>query len=484
MSKVKRILSVIMAMVMVLAMSVPTFAADAGTTAGTQIKLTNFESANQVLYLQIIEPDQTTTSGWKFVGDAGKCFTDALGLKNTPENEQQAIWGLIKYQKSDVKLPTGVTAANVTAATIDVALSKVKDLQGYAVATSKTSIPVSKAGVYAIKAEETGYTYKTMSAYVGFGPAEDGKYPALVEGKVEAKKSSTTVTKTTTDDNHVVAIGDIVTYTIEVYVPYIDAQNTENRTFTITDEINGADYYLTGDGSVSTVVMENQAGAVGTITIDPTDAHKFSIDLDNLVQDTTNPYAGRKITVTYTAKVTAVTVENTAGSHVAGSDYTGDPVELYTGELTLLKYGEGDEANVLSGAEFEVYKDDDTTPLKFKLVDGKYKYAPDDADATATVVTGADGKVVVEGLDVGSYHFKETKAPEGYSINTDGKTIKIEQSGVATAIIKNNDKLNDTKLNALPSTGGIGTTIFTIGGCAIMIVAAGLFFATRRKTQK
>ena len=81
-------------------------------------------------------------------------------------------------------------------------------------------------------------------------------------------------------------------------------------------------------------------------------------------------------------------------------------------------------------------------------------------------------------------HLKETKAPKGYSINTDGKTIPLSQTGVATAIIQNNDKLNDTKLSALPSTGGIGTTIFTIGGCAIMIVAAGLFFATRRKTQK
>ena len=42
----------------------------------------------------------------------------------------------------------------------------------------------------------------------------------------------------------------------------------------------------------------------------------------------------------------------------------------------------------------------------------------------------------------------------------------------------------NTKLAALPSTGGIGTTIFTIGGCAIMIIAAGLFFATRRKVDK
>ena len=42
----------------------------------------------------------------------------------------------------------------------------------------------------------------------------------------------------------------------------------------------------------------------------------------------------------------------------------------------------------------------------------------------------------------------------------------------------------DTKLSALPSTGGIGTTIFTIAGCLIMVTAAGLFFASRKKANK
>ena len=45
-------------------------------------------------------------------------------------------------------------------------------------------------------------------------------------------------------------------------------------------------------------------------------------------------------------------------------------------------------------------------------------------------------------------------------------------------------EMADTKLASLPGTGGIGTTIFTIGGCAIMIAAAGLFFATRKKAEK
>ena len=478
MSKVKRILSVIMAMVMVLAMSVPTFAAGENAT----ITLKRFDKANKVEYMQIIQKDETKTSGWAFTNGAGKCFTEAFELTDSEDAQQQVIWGLIKYNDNSVKLPTGVTATEATAAKIDLALSKVAAINGFTETTDKTKIEVSAAGVYAIKAEETGFTYKTATAYVGFGEP----YPALTNAEVTAKKSPTSVDKIVADDDHVVAIGDIVTYTIEAYVPFIDAANTNNRTFTITDKITGADYYLAGPNSVNSVTMEGKDGQVGTIVVNE-DGKGFTIDLRELVADTANPNAGKKITVTYTAKVKEVTVENTAGSHTADATYGGNnvPVKLFTGEITLLKYGDSDEANVLKDAEFEVSKDEAATPLKFKLQEnGNYRYAPDAEDASTVVKTNAEGKSVVEGLNVGTYHFKETKAPEGYSINTDGKDITLTQTGVATAIVKASDKLNDTKLNALPSTGGIGTTIFTIGGCAIMIVAAGLFFATRRKTQK
>ena len=478
MSKVKRILSVIMAMVMVLAMSVPTFAEGENET----ITLKRFDKANKVEYMQIIQKDETKTSGWAFTNGAGKCFTEAFELTDSEDAQQQVIWGLIKYNDNSVKLPTGVTAVTATAAKIDLALSKVAALTGFTVAKNKESIEVNAAGVYAIKAEETGFTYKTATAYVGFGEP----YPTLTGAEVTAKKSPTSVDKIVADDDHVVAIGDIVTYTIEAYVPFINAANTGNRTFTITDKITGADYYLAGPNSVNNVTMVGKADQVGTIVVNE-DGKGFTIDLSELVADTSNPNAGKKIIVTYTAKVKELTVENTAGSHTADATYGGNnvPVKLFTGEITLLKYGDSDETNVLKDAEFEVSKDEAATPLKFKLQEnGNYRYAPDAEDASTVVKTNAEGKIVVEGLNVGTYHFKETKAPEGYSINTDGKDITLTQTGVATAIVKASDKLNDTKLNALPSTGGIGTTIFTIGGCAIMIVAAGLFFATRRKTQK
>lgn len=230
--------------------------------------------------------------------------------------------------------------------------------------------------------------------------------------------------------------------------------------------------------------MEGTNDQVGNIAVDTKDATKFTVDLSDLVKSTDNPNAGKEITVTYTAKVNALTVENEAGSHVANTEYgaTNVPVQLFTGEITLVKYGDNKENNVLANAEFEVYKDNAAAPLKFKKQEnGNYRYAPNAKDATTTVITNGEGKIVVEGLDVGSYHFKETKAPTGYSINTDGKTIELTQKGVATGIIRNNDTLNDTKLNSLPSTGGMGTYLFTIIGVVVMAGAAGAFFISRRK---
>ena len=158
----------------------------------------------------------------------------------------------------------------------------------------------------------------------------------------------------------------------------------------------------------------------------------------------------------------------------------------------MLKYGDGDINNALADAEFVLYKDGEETPLTFvkkevkerKNIRKYYEYAPDAENATTTLVTDENGMIDVEGLDIGSYHFEETKAPKGYSINTDGKTLTLTVNGdVATAKLYNEGQLNDTKLSALPSTGGIGTTIFTIAGCVIKIAAAGLFFSSRKKSD-
>lgn len=219
-----------LSLVMVLAMGITSFA---DTTV--QITLNGLEDADTVEILQIIAPNTSTTSGWEFINGAGAKYAEAYGVADTPENEQAIIWGLIKYQANEngqtVTFPSGVTEIAADATKIAAALEKVESLSGFVPITgSKTSTDVTSAGIYAIKAAGSAYTYKTMSAYVSFGNVESANYPALTGTTVTAKKSPLTVTKVTRDTDNAVAIGDIVTYEIEAYVPVIAPSNTDNRT--------------------------------------------------------------------------------------------------------------------------------------------------------------------------------------------------------------------------------------------------------------
>ena len=84
----------------------------------------------------------------------------------------------------------------------------------------------------------------------------------------------------------------------------------------------------------------------------------------------------------------------------------------------------------------------------------------------------------------------ETAADNGYekayldtenTTTTTTTTTETNGAGSGTAFLEN--AITNTKISSLPSTGGMGTTLFTIAGCVIMISAAGLFFATRKKAN-
>jgi len=455
MSKIKRVLALLLAMTMVMGMSMTTFAE--GETA--TITVANAQDAT-LTYAQVIQPDQKTTTGWAFCSTAiAQAYMSAFGL-----NDAQAV---IKAMTDD---PTGNTDA------ISKALSNVAGISTLTFASMAKPQTVTSAGVYVIRATEEGYTYNNMAAYVGFGEV-NGSYPALLDATLTAKKIPATVEKEYDDPDDIVAIGDEITYTVKAYVPFINPNDTD-KTFFVYDNLTGATYNLTG----ATVTM---AGNPLTNAIELNIAKTgFSINLEDLIDDA-NTNAGKEIVVTYKAVVTAVTADNKAeAGHEGGSEFGSDTTKIYTGQITLTKYNE-DKSAVLAGAGFKVTKDSVTTALTFvEVSDGVYTYSP--TGTVTEVFTGADGTLVVKGLDVGSYHFEETTAPEGYSINADGAdaTLEVGEGGKATEIIKKATSLNDTKLSSLPSTGGIGTTIFTIGGCLIMLIAAFLFFAIRRKSVK
>lgn len=479
MKKIKKVLALLVAMVMVMGMTMTTMAAPKTATITVKDENENILNRVELSYVQVIVADQTTRTGWAFKSEAIKeAYLDAFNEKD----DQVVIDQLIAYA---AKAESAATSEEIAKA-----LSNVANNSEIVYESMTNPQTVDKAGVYAVKVTQKGYTYNNMAAYVGF-TGEGENYPSLTDAELTAKRTPVDITKEATDEDKVVAIGDIVTYTIKTTVPYIDP-NATDKTFKVWDKISGAEYYLDSEDSIAIVKMGTDT-VVGGAEIFKLNENKdsFEIDLSKLIL-TDNANAGKDITVAYTAKVTAQTVENTVGSNISGTEVDSDNENVYTGSITLTKYNEA-KSKKLSGAGFEVRKDGSDEALTFKrLGDGSYEYDPN--GKIIEVFTGKKGILTVSGLDAGTYNFKETTAPEGYHIknNPDGvdatATITLKdgktEAEAAEDIKNGTTELTNTKLSSLPSTGGIGTTIFTIGGCVIMIAAAGLFFASRKKENK
>lgn len=498
MKKIKKIFALLMTVAMVMGLNVTAFAATKDTAT---ITVENDEGAT-LEYVQVIEPDTKAqyTTGWKFSSNviAGE-YKSALNVSD----DQTAIAMLIKYyyESKSQKVPEGAPqivkdASAATATQINQALDNV--LNNSAIirtSMNSNSVNVNKAGVYVIYAYHKDYTFKPMSAYVGFGAPEGYNYPSLVDAEIEAKKIPTTITKKDDDLNNAVEIGQTVTYTVETTFPYFNKNDT-NKYFAISDAITGASYVGLIDDPDTTDVNEKTATVtIGTKVVTNQvefvknqDQESFLVNLSAFIDDE-NTYAGQKVVVTYQADVTQSIVENEASSHVGDRDYDSDPINLYTGKITLLKYDVDNKNIVLGNAGFEVEDSEDERLTFVQKDENKKIYTYDPNGNITEIFTDDNGNVVIEGLDVGEYTFTETTAPKGYSVNGTPVTVDLQitnsnQDGEATAIYDAKGEMADTKLTALPSTGGIGTTIFTIGGCAIMIAAAGLFFATRKKAEK
>lgn len=449
----KKIGALLVAAIMVLAMASTAFAD--GPTA--TITVNNADNAT-LTYAQVIRADQTTRTGWDFVNDDVKnAYIEAYGVAD--DDAQAAIEALI---------------ANTDAEK----LGKAQALAAGKVRFVEMSNPqtVSEAGVYLVKATEEGYTYNIMSAYVGFG-----EVPNLTNATVDAKKTPIQVNKKVLDTDNVTKTGDILTYTVSTNVPYINPTDTD-KSFYAYDVLTGAEYVNTDQATI-TLNGEDVTASYPISFVN----NKFSVDLSTMINDA-NSHAGEQVVITYQVKVTSendtITNKATAG-HEDGNEYGSKESKIYEGNITLTKYGENNVT--LANAGFEVRKDGAADALTFvKLSDGVYKYVPADTEGAVTeVVTDANGKVKVQGLDIGTYKFKEVTAPQGYSVNTTDVSATLEvaekDNGTASGVLIQNTSMNDTKLGSLPSTGGMGTYLFTIIGVVVMAGAAGAFFMSRRR---
>ena len=264
----------------------------------------------------------------------------------------------------------------------------------------------------------------------------------------------------------------------------------------------------TADNGYKCSATENQAGGDWTLTID---------DIKPYVADLT---AGTKIEVVYNAhlnenairhnatatatdtnnnKVSLSYSNNPDATGAGGADQLGktpeDYVWVFTYDVENTKYADTATAGKeLAGAEFKLFDSTGATEIGLIYDASLTAYRPIKAGETATAMTSADstGKFNIAGLDAGTYVLKETKTPDGYNTCAD-TTIKIgathvENSGLTSAdlTLSSDSTMSNSVINksgsSLPSTGGIGTTIFYVAGGALA-VGAGVLLITKKRTS-
>ena len=479
MKKMKKLFAILMTMAMVMGLGITGFAAPAdvqnppessitvtGLSAGVDTDINGYKFAT----LQY--DSETNEYSWKIAGWA----EDYVTL-----NAEGTAFEIAKEDEDDLK--NAILTGRVTP---DSSVTK-QDIKE----TSYTFTEVEIGGYILIPMDENA-DYNPLFAVNTYdradSPDENGK-PVAEDITVVAKSEGHTIVKEQTDD--FAQIGSSVNYTIKATFPaYTNSDGETLESFVITDTPTGLDI----DETTVKVMLgtEELTEQSGKITIVKADNGVLTVTFNKSVLLEANE--GKDIVITYTATVTDTSYNNSVSATSDTTDYTPGSVDGSNGAIEITKVDAESKAT-LFGAEFEVYdlgngtwdEENKGTPMSFVYDSEKGKYRPalPTEQGNAIVKTNEngseeeDGILTIVGLDEGNYHFVEKKAPDGYSINKGGLTVTVTDGVVKTVTAE----FEDTKMAELPETGGMGTTLFTIAGCVIMISAAGLFFATRKKAN-
>ena len=218
---------------------------------------------------------------------------------------------------------------------------------------------------------------------------------------------------------------------------------------------------------------------------------------------------GATITVTYTAHLNDKAYVNTGSGSTENKNsvqlqYSNNPrpgeywgttpkseVYVFTYQLNNTKRAEKEDGTPLPGAGFRLYSDKDCTQeVKLYQKDNFYFPIKDATDKKAVeeMYSDKDGKFNIKGLDAGTYYLKETNPPAGYSVCADKEiVISATHDGNHVSLSGN---LSTTIINkkaggiTLPSTGGIGTTLFYVVGGGLMVAAIVLLVTKKRMENK
>lgn len=522
---VSKFMAVLMAMTMILSMSMTAFAAE--VPKGTLTVNNTVEGKTLDLY-QIFT---ATKSGDNVAYTLNSAYE---GFFQSKIEGASTLTGEALSEKAYayVKEQVGTNGGADTAKTF------AKDILGWILSASgetKTAVEATHttantgAGTTVISDLAYGYyvVYPLGATDTSTAPGEQDytSVASLVsvtgtDATVNMKSNYPTVVKKVNDKNaDDVNIGDTVTYTLTSKVP--DMTGYTSYVFNFKDTLaKGLTFgsitsVKIGDVTINADTDGTKAENTYTLTTKNNEdgTTEIKIEMNKFLASNANK-AGQEIKVTYTATLNKDAVTgfdpNTNKATVEysnkpGTDEKGESepskVDVHTFDFTIFKYYLKDETKTgLANAEFELYKANAAgTNAKINIVkveDGVYRQAtPEEAAAEGfksdVIVSGNNGKVLVKGLDAGTYYLRETKAPEGYNkllsdikveikatYGTDGKLasyrVDYTYNGNTTTGSEIKNKTDspevavENKTGAqLPSTGSKGALMVTLAGIVL-----------------
>ncbi len=520
MKRMKKIMALMLAAIMMMAMSVTAFAAEGATgthTLTVNVKTTTpaqdlkGQTINLYKLFDVTESNSGETTNYAYTVNEATGYKDAiksaLGTSFTGTTDEEyaaAVLALKDTEGAVQKFANDFTADALT-----------KNLSATANSGKIT------------EENKISYTFDNLA---------DGYYLVYVTGGKEIQSSLVTVDATTntvnlkteapsitkTANKETAEIGQVVTYTVTGVIP--DTTGYSEYVYKIHDELTkGLDFVNDANGTaleagattVNVKVAFKEAGvtdastAPTTATIDTANSKKMSLDLSAWVKaNQTNK--GKEFTVTYYAKVNkdAEVTNNNKASLEYGNNpddtTTTTPSEAKTNTypLAINKTKKGSEEK-LAGAKFRLYSseadanaNDATKAIKVSPVvegvAGNYVVDPASTTTEFESVKSIEGKgynLHINGLEAKDYWLVETQAPEGFNKLTDPIKVTITKGEGEEWTVKKNDKAEDDKIidvenstgSILPSTGGMGTIIFAVIAAILVLGVAVSFIRDKRK---
>lgn len=321
---------------------------------------------------------------------------------------------------------------------------------------------------------------------------------------IKEKNSDTTIEKKIVIDgdekvdSNSAGIGDTVNFKITITV-----KDGAPKGYVLHDKLSGLTFDP-GSLKVEIGTRELTANTDYTLVANPTDGDSFDVEfIDGKLKPNDVVVVTYSATVAADATIAGAGNKNTAQLEYNGKHSTKEETTTYVWKLNVHKYAldSKNKEVALSSAKFVLYRMDGDTKEYAKLTNGRINGWVTNMGDAAILETSGEGNILIEGLNVGTYYLEETEAPVGYNKLTKPIEVKITATSDATGVsetveYKNSSETSYTQatdatvkvLNKagtqLPSTGGIGTTLFYVIGGGLMAVAAVLLVTKKRMNSK